>query len=180
MHRPLARAGAAVLALACTLAPIAAQAHAVLVNPGAAAGSFYKAVIAIEHGCSGSATTEVVVQIPAGVSGVKPMPKPGWNIAIERAPLVQPRVMHGRTVTDEVARVRFYGGKLPSDFYDEFTVVATLPEDSAPLYWKVSQVCEQGRVDWDEVPAAGQSAADLKRPALRLDPTPAMPGGHHH
>ncbi|HEY4371616.1 MAG TPA: YcnI family protein [Burkholderiales bacterium] len=180
MSCSLARTGAAVLALACTLAASSAHSHAVLANTSAPAGSFYKAAIGIEHGCSGSATTEVIVQIPPGVHGAKPMPKSGWSIAIERAPLPQPHTMHGHTVTDEVARIRFYGGKLPSDYYDEFTVVGTLPEEAAPLYWKVSQVCEQGRADWDEIPAAGQAAADLKHPALRLEVTPAMGGGHHH
>ena len=32
------------------------------------------------HGCSGSPTTAIRVRVPAGIIGVKPMPKPGWQL----------------------------------------------------------------------------------------------------
>jgi len=165
--------------LALTLAG-AVSAHPLLAAPKAEAGSFYKAAIGITHGCSGSATREVIVMIPPGVEGAKPMVKPGWSVDVERGKLAQPRVSHGRTVTEDVTKIRWSGGTLASAHYDEFVVVATLPREAGPLYWAVSQVCEQGRADWAEIPAPGQTAGELKSPALRLEVTPASQPGHAH
>lgn len=166
-------AGAAALS-----APLAA--HPVLGVPQAAAGSFYKASIGITHGCAGSATREVIVEIPSGVSGAKPVPKPGWSIDIERTKLAQPRESHGRKITEEVSRIRWSGGSLDNAHFDEFVLVATLPAQAGPVYWKVTQACEQGRAQWHEIPGAGKSAHDLKSPALRLDVAPAGHAGHKH
>ena len=45
----------------------AALAHITLETQEAAAGSTYKAVLRVPHGCEGKATTAVRVQIPEGV-----------------------------------------------------------------------------------------------------------------
>jgi uncharacterized protein YcnI len=169
-----------VLALAVGLLASNADAHPVLAQPKAEAGSFYKAAIGITHGCKGSATREVIVRIPEGVQGAKPMPKPGWTIAVERAKLAQPRESHGLRVTEDVAQIRWSGGTLPNDQYDEFNLVATLPARAGTLYWQVSQVCNQGRSDWREIPAAGQDAKALESPALRMEVLPAAPAAHAH
>src|SRR5689334_13501041 len=62
----------------------AASAHIVLETPQAKLGTSYKAVFKVPHGCEGSATTEVRIDIPEGVIAVKPMPKPGWSIALAK------------------------------------------------------------------------------------------------
>jgi uncharacterized protein YcnI len=172
-------AGAGLCALVLSV-PSAAHAHAVLAQPKAEAGTFYKAAIGITHGCKGLPTREVIINIPTGVQGAKPMPKAGWTVTITRAKLEQPRSSHGRTITEEVTQIRYSGGALPNDHYDEFTVVGTLPAQAGMLWWKVSQVCEQGRHDWDQVPAAGQDAKSLESPALRLEVTPGAHAGHQH
>ena len=59
-----------------------AYAHVTLEGRQAAIGTWYKAVFAVPHGCAGSATTKIRVQIPDGVIDVKPMPKPGWNVEV--------------------------------------------------------------------------------------------------
>jgi uncharacterized protein YcnI len=159
-------------------APLAA--HPVLAVPQASAGSFYKATIGITHGCAGTATREVIVSIPAGVSGAKPVPKPGWTIEVERVKLAQPRESHGRKITEDVVKIRWSGGSLPSSYFDEFVLVANLPQQPGPVYWNVTQVCDQGRADWNEIPAAGQSPHDLKSPALRLEVTADPHAGHKH
>jgi uncharacterized protein YcnI len=162
------------------LAAASAQAHVTLETPRAAAGSYYKAVFRVGHGCAGSPVTQLIVHIPAGVQGAKPMPKPGWRIDIERAKLATPVTSHGVTVTDEVSVIRFTGGPLPDTHYDEFMLNVKLPDTPGPLYWKVNQVCEQGRVDWVELPQPGQSLHDLKSPAALLDVVPAERAGHAH
>ncbi len=168
------------LALSLAAFSFAAQAHITLEAPRAEAGTNYKAVLRAGHGCEGSAIRELIVTIPAGVRGAKPMLKPGWRVDIERRRLEQPYQSHGRTVTEDVSQVRFSGGSLPDGFYDEFIVVATLPEQPGTLYWKVSQVCETGRIDWDQVPASGQSPKELKSPAAVLEVVPGEHAGHVH
>lgn len=163
----------------------AASAHVVLDYPAAPAGSNYRATFKVGHGCGASATRQVVVEIPAGVRGAHPMPKPGWQLAVERAPLPQPETSHGRTVTEDVARItwtaRSREDMLASAHYDEFVLVARLPAQPGTLYWPVRQVCEEGRADWVEVPSAGQKASELKTPAAVLDVMPTGgAAGHVH
>lgn len=171
-------AGVGAFALACC--SNTASAHAVLAQPKAEAGTFYKAAIGVTHGCKGLPTREVIITIPAGVQGAKPMPKAGWTVEITRGKLAQPRSSHGRTITEDVTQIRFSGGALPNDHYDEFTLVATLPSKAGVLWWQVSQVCEQGRHDWNQIPAAGQDPHQLESPALRLEVTPGAHAGHRH
>jgi uncharacterized protein YcnI len=173
------RHGLTVFAFA-TLAVASAQAHVTLETGKAPAGSYYKAVFRVGHGCDGSPVRQLIVDIPPGVQGAKPMAKPGWRIEIERAALAKPYASHGRTVSEDVAQIRFTGGPLPDAHYDEFAISVKLPDDAGPLYWKVSQVCEKGRVDWAEVPGAGQSLHDLKAPAALLEVVPAEHAGHAH
>ena len=58
----------------------AALAHITLEREETPAESIYKAVLRVPHGCEGSATVKVRVQIPEGVIAVKPMPKAGWQL----------------------------------------------------------------------------------------------------
>ena len=67
-----------------------AQAHVVLQDPAAAAGAGYRATFTVGHGCEGTATTAIRVSIPEGFQGAKPMPKPGWTLAIRSARLAKP------------------------------------------------------------------------------------------
>jgi uncharacterized protein YcnI len=149
----------------------------------APAGSSYRATFKVGHGCGASPTRQVVVEIPQGVRSAHPMPKPGWQLTLERGPLPQPVADHGRTVTDDVVRVtwtaRSRDDMLASAHYDEFVLVARLPAQAGTLYWPVRQVCEEGRSDWVEVPRAGQKLSDLKSPAALLEVLPAGGGGGH-
>ena len=123
------------------------------------------------------------MQLPAGVRGAKPMPKPGWTLAERRAPLAQPVTSHGKTVTDDVAEVTWTASTaqhaLPDAHYDEFVLRATLPAAAGPLWFPVRQVCEQGRIDWVQQPASGTAIDGLKWPAALLDVLPAEPASAH-
>jgi periplasmic copper chaperone A len=169
-----------VLASSLAALSFAAQAHITLETPRAEAGKSYKAVLRAGHGCEGSPIRELIVTIPAGVRGAKPMLKPGWRVDIERRHLEQPYQSHGRSVTEDVSQLRYSGGTLPEGFYDEFIIVGTLPAQPGTLYWKVSQVCETGRIDWDQVPTSGQSPKELKSPAAVLEVVPGEHAGHVH
>ena len=171
-------------AAACALlAGLPASAHVVLEYQVAPADASYKAAFKVGHGCDGSPTRQVSVAIPAGVLSAHPMPKPGWALEVQRAPLARPADLHGRTITDAVVRVtwtaRTPADMLAAEHYDEFVLQARMPSQPGPLYWPVTQVCEKGRHDWAEVPAPGQKFSDLNSPAALLEVLPAQ-GGHSH
>jgi len=161
-----------------------AGAHVVLEYQVAPAGSSYKATFKVGHGCGESPTRQISVQIPAGVQGARPMPKPGWTLDVQRDKLAAPYTSHGRTVTEDVVRITWTAktpaDMLPNGWYDEFVLAGQLPARTGPLYWPVSQVCEAGRTDWTEVPAPGQAMSGLKSPAALLELLPAGGGGHQH
>lgn len=156
-------------------ASAAAHAHIVLDVQSAPVGSYYRGALRVGHGCDNSPVKQIVVAVPAGVQGAKPMPKPGWHIDIERKVLAQPYVSHGRTVTEDVSEIR-WTAKSPEDYlqpdqYDEFVVFAKLPDAAGKLYWKTSQLCAQGRIDWHDIPAA-DAALRSKTPAAVLEVQP--------
>lgn len=162
----------------------AASAHVVLEYQVAPAASSYRATFKVGHGCGASATRQLVVEIPPGVRGARPMPKAGWTLEVQRAALAQPYATHGREVRDDVARVVWTAhtpaDALASQHYDEFVVAVTTPETPGPVYWPVRQVCDEGKNDWTEIPAPGQKLSDLKSPAAALEILPASGGGAHH
>lgn len=164
------------LGLLAVLAAVQAppvRAHVTLAEPEALAGSGYRAVFKVGHGCEGSAIRELIVHVPEGVRGAKPMPKPGWALTVEKEPLAEPYSWHGRTVREDVRRIRWSGGPLDDAHYDEFVAVVRLPEVPGRLHWRVTQRCLLGEIDWAEVPAPGQDRRALKAPAAWLDLRPA-------
>lgn len=157
--------------LAATLCAAAnsggAFAHTTLETSEAPAGSTYKAVLRVGHGCEGAATTAVRVQIPPGVIAVKPMPKPGWELSTKVEPYAQPQRYYDQTLTEGVKEVAWTGGELPDAWYDEFVFRARLPDAPAgtTLYFPVVQECAEGVHRWIEIPAAGEDPDALAEPA---------------
>jgi len=157
-----------------------AHAHVTLEQPIANAGAYHKLTFKIGHGCEGSATSAVKVSIPDNVSGAKPMPKAGWVIETSIQPLKVPHKSHGKTVTQDVREVSWTGGPLPDAYYDEFAIQVKLPEKAGKVYFKVTQLCEKGRLDWVEIPADGQTAKGLKAPAPVLEVMEKAEAAHQH
>ncbi|QQP93381.1 DUF1775 domain-containing protein (plasmid) [Skermanella sp. TT6] len=163
-HALTAALGAAIL---CLAGASPASAHATLETREAPAGSFYKAVIRIGHGCEGAATTSIRVQIPEGVIAVKPMPKPGWQLTTKEGQYAQAYDYYGDKLTKGVTEVSWSGGNLPDAWYDEFVFRARLPDVPAGtvIHFPIVQQCETGVHRWIEIPEPGRSADDYKEPA---------------
>jgi len=157
---------------------LGASAHTVLEYQVATAATFK-----VGHGCGASPTRQIVVDIPAGVQGAKPMPKAGWRLEVTRDKLAQPYTSHGRSITEDVTRISWTAktadDMLPNGHYDEFVLVGTLPDQAGVMYWPVQQICEQGRQDWTEVPKPGQKLSDLKSPAAMLEVMPSAGAAAH-
>jgi periplasmic copper chaperone A len=148
-------------AAVATLLASSASAHVTLENRQATIGAGYKAVFAVPHGCAGSATTRIRVQIPEGVIAVKPMPKAGWNVEVIKGKYAAVYDYHGTKYSEGVKEVVWSGGKLPDDYYDEFVVSTFLTGVLKPdtvLYFPTVQECEQGVSRWIEIPEGDHAA----------------------
>jgi periplasmic copper chaperone A len=156
------------VALAFAVAGIAV-AH-VTVNPREApAGGFARLDFRVSHGCDGSPTTAIRIQIPSGVVSVVPQNKPGWTVDLVTGPLEEPYDDHGQLVTDGVIEVAWTGGNLPDGLFEDFGLSVRLPDRAGEtLYFPVLQECESGSYAWIQIPAEGEDAHDLAEPAPAL------------
>lgn len=161
--------------------------HIVLEEQTALAGTSYRAVLRLSHGCDGSPVTALRILIPAGFQGAKPMPKAGWVLGIKTARLPKPYTSHGKQVTDDVSEITWTASGrdhwVQDAWYEEFVVRGNLPAEAGPMWFKVLQTCDKGSIDWADVPASGTSTKGLKSPAALLEiigsGSPAG-GSHQH
>lgn len=140
----------ALAAIAAPFAHASASAHVMLTEPEAEAGGHYAGFFRVGHGCGGSDTLALRVEIPASVESARPQPKPNWTIESERT---------GARVTALTWR-----GRLGADQFDDFGVLMHLPETGDALTFHVVQTCESGLATWDAV----------------LTLRPAAAAAHHH
>lgn len=169
-----------IIAALCTAAT-GASAHATLEVQSPEAGTTYKGVMRIGHGCNGEATQRVDITIPEGVIAVKPMPKPGWTLTTETATYETSYDHYGRTLSEGVRTIT-WEGSLEDAHYDEFVFRARLAGDWAPgtvIHFPTVQTCASGPMGWTAIPAAGQDPHDLPNPApgLKIE---AGHSGHDH
>jgi uncharacterized protein YcnI len=155
----------------CALPAVAiatsALAHVTLETREAKAGSSYKAVLKLPHGCDGSPVVKLHVEIPEGVVAVKPMPKPGWQVETKRGAYGKSYpYYHGKQLTEGVKEIT-WTGKLLDEHYDEFVFNASLAADlkAGAIYFPVTQFCETGEIAWTEIPAPGKDRHALVSPA---------------
>ena len=153
-------------------------AHVTLERQEAPVGASYKAVLRVPHGCSGSPTTAIRVRVPTGIIGVKPMPKPGWELNAVTGKYPKPYTLRGAQVTEGVTEISWSGGKLPDAHYDEFVFISTIAAELKPgqtIYFPVVQQCEKGVHRWIEIPTGKGShghgdGGPEPAPGLRLLP----------
>jgi periplasmic copper chaperone A len=173
-----------------TIAPWA-WSHVTLEQSTATAGSSYRAAFRVGHGCDGLATTGITVQLPAGVQGAKPMPKPGWTLSVKREKLATPYTSHGLEITSDVSEIAWTAttkdAALPDAHYDEFILRAGLPGTAGALWFKVIQSCDAGNGKqltkaWTQTPGEGHSTRGLATPAalLLVEPAAAKGVAPHH
>jgi uncharacterized protein YcnI len=159
-------------ALMLAFATGAASAHITLETKEAAAGSSYKAVLRVPHGCDGSATVKITVKIPEGVIGVKPMPHAGWTIDVVKGKYARAYDYYGSKLDEGVTEISWSGGTLPDDYYDEFVFVGMLAADlpEGEIYFPVVQECAKGVDRWIEIPEAGQPEPETPAPGVKVLP----------
>ncbi len=161
-----------------------ALAHSTLETTSATAGSSYKAVVKVPHGCDGKPTNAVKVTLPAGLYGAKPMPKAGWALDIAKGPYAKPYTSHGKTYAEGPTAITWSGGNLGDDQYDEFVFQASVGEDIAPgtkLYVPIEQTCPGGAsARWVEIPKAEGEKLKSPAPFVTVAQASGGHGGHDH
>lgn len=165
---------------AAALALVLAQpafAHVTVDAPDAKAGSTFKVVLRVPHGCDGAATTSIRIQVPDGLFNAKPMPKTGWELSTVKGAYPKAYASHGSEVSEGTTEIEWSGGELPDDWYDEFTFRASVDPDIAEgtvLHVPVLQGCGEAEEAWIEVD--GGEEAEYPAPTLTI----LAPDEHHH
>jgi uncharacterized protein YcnI len=160
----LTAGGLIVLAAAGT-----ASAHVSIAEDEVAAGSTALITFQFSHGCDGSPTTGVRIQMPAEVAQVTPTINPNWDVTKTMETLDTPiEGGHGEQITERVAEV-VYTAKTPvlDGYRDVFVLSVAIPDDAAgtTLSFPTIQTCEEGETAWIEIPAEGQDQDELEAPA---------------
>lgn len=146
----LATVAAAVASLAIA-GPALAHIHT---DPSEAqAGATETVGFIIGHGCDGSPTIEVAVQVPDGVVDATPEPLEGWDVDVD----------------EEERVVTFSGGELPDGDEGVFEITMTLPPTpDTTIYFPMVQTCEVGQYHWIGIPGDDGEEPDEPAPALAL------------
>ncbi|MDO7882317.1 YcnI family copper-binding membrane protein [Salinibacterium soli] len=146
-----------VLALAV---PLSASAHVSASATSTAAGSYSVITFSVPHGCDGSPTTAITIEIPEGIDTVTPTVNPNWSISRELEPLEG-----ADDGTERTASVTYTAATpLDADLRDAFELSLRLP-DGQPgdtVEFPVLQSCVAGETVWDgeEVPMIVLTAAE--------------------
>jgi uncharacterized protein YcnI len=182
-RRTLARSGAPVAALALVaLAASPAAAHVTGTPTTTAAGAYTVVTFSVGHGCEGSPTTELEIQVPEGVNAVTPTRNAYYDLEKNIEQLDEPVTdAHGNELTERVGSVTYTADTpLPDGERDTFELSFQIPEDAEgeTLAFPTIQTCEQGETGWTQIPEEGQDADELDTPAPYFVVTAAEGDGH--
>ncbi len=166
----------ALVLLLTAVAASPASAHVLLEGKQAAVGSSYEAVFVVPHGCKGSPTAKLRVQIPEGVIATEAKPAAGWSVETVNGKYATEYDYKGAKISEGIKEVAWSGGKLPDKTRGEFVIETWLTEALKPntmLYFLVVQECENGVSRWIEIPADGATHSHEGKwpaPGVRLTP----------
>ena len=181
--RTLARLGAfpaATAAIALSLAA-PAGAHVTATPSTAAAGAYTVVTFSVGHGCEGSPTTKIEIQVPESVLSVTPSRNPFYDVEKTIEKLDEPVAdAHGNEVTERTASIVYTASTpLPDGERDAFELSFQLPDaEGETLSFPTIQTCQKGETGWTEVPADGQDAEELESPAPAFEIVAAEADGH--
>lgn len=147
----------------------AAAAH-VTASPAEIPAGYGYTEFSVPHGCDGSPTTSISIQIPAGVASVKPEVVAGWEISLKQGELAEPVEIFGEETTEGVTEVTWTGGPLPDAYLQKFGLSFFASESLAgeTVWFPVVQRCEQGEIRWIEIPAEGEPEPEEPAPGVAL------------
>ncbi|WP_104177843.1 YcnI family protein [Cryobacterium sp. Y50] len=169
----------ALLALA---SPLAASAHVSATPTSTAAGSSIVLTFSTAHGCEGSSTTQMTIDIPESILSVSPTINPGWTVEKINVDLATPiDDGHGNEITTRVGQVSYTATTpLPDGFRDTFALSLQLPAEAEgeTLEFPVLQTCEVGETNWSESTIDGEDEPALPAPFITLTAATGDEHGH--
>jgi uncharacterized protein YcnI len=173
----------AATAVTSLIAATPAAAHVTMAPGEAPADGYATLQVQVPHGCDGSATKAIRVQIPESVPSVTPQVHPGWEVTTTDGPKDAVE-LHGETVTRGVKEIVWTAADadpLPDERLDVFGMSVKLPTGKAgdPVYFPTVQQCVEGKTAWIQIPQPGESEEDLESPAPAVVLT-ASAGEHGH
>jgi uncharacterized protein YcnI len=132
--------------------------------------------MSVPHGCDGSPTTRLEIQIPEQVLSVTPTRSPFYDVEIGMQQLDEPVTdAHGNEVTERVGTVTYTATTpLPEGQRDTMELSFQVPDvPGETLAFPTIQTCEKGSTGWVEIPEDGQDAHELEAPAPAFEVLPA-------
>jgi uncharacterized protein YcnI len=144
-----------------------AGAHVTVTPTEAPADGYALLEFAVPHGCDGSSTDQLRIQIPESVPQATPQVHPGWKLTTKEGPKDEVE-LHGETITEGVSEVMWTAQEapLPDGYLDTFGVQVKLPAAVGDeLAFPAIQRCEKGTTRWIELAQEGESADELEAPA---------------
>jgi uncharacterized protein YcnI len=171
MKKPLKSVGVCAIALGAgiliALTPAAAaSAHVSASATSTAAGSSTVVTFSVPHGCDGSPTTVVTIEVPESVPAVTPTVNPSWTVEKVVEQLAEPLMdAHGNEITERVTSVVYAttGAGLADGYRDTFELSLRLPDGEAGdvVAFPVVQTCAEGTAEWvgEDAPSVTLTAA---------------------
>ncbi|KAJ3319446.1 hypothetical protein HDV06_006332, partial [Boothiomyces sp. JEL0866] len=129
------------------------------INPPVTNSAYAAFIVRVPHGCNSTSTLEVTVQIPKGVTSVKPRKLYGWRLTTTTRNLDTPITSEsGALITTEIDTVTWTDGNLPDAEFEEFPLSVKLPfpaDDGTKFYFPTLQRCVVGWNNWTQIPGPG-------------------------
>ena len=182
IRRTLTRLGApfAAAAVVTMIAAAPASAHVTVSPSDATAGAFTVLTVSVPHGCDGSPTTRIEMQIPEQILSVTPTRNPFYEVETKVAELDEPVTDgDGNEVTERISSVVYTADQpLPDGMRDSFELSFQVPDAAGEtLTFPTVQTCAEGETAWIEVPEEGEDAEALEHPAPAFEVLPAEESG---
>ncbi|KAA9089948.1 DUF1775 domain-containing protein [Microbacterium radiodurans] len=142
-------------ALAIAL-PLAASAHVHVTPEDVAANGSTRIDFSFSHGCDGSPTTALVVDVPAEAQGATPVVDGAWTITTEVGDAGIPTRVTYTAVTP-----------VPDSYAASvgMNVIFPASTEGESFAFPVTQQCESGEAPWTQIAEEGQDPHDLEYPA---------------
>lgn len=146
-------AGCSVASAASLLFAAPAGAHVSPDKSEVPAGAYTDVQLLVPHGCDGSPTMMVEVQVPAQLNSASPYVVPGWTAEVTTEALDEPiEDGHGNEITERDSTISWTaddGNELLDGQRINFGIGFQAPEDVGEvMYFKTIQTCEEGTAEW--------------------------------
>ncbi len=159
-----------------------ASAHVTVTPTVTNAGEYTVATFGFSHGCDGSPTTRLEIQIPEQVLSVAPTRHPLWDVKNNIVQLDEPVTdPHGNEVTERTASIVYTSKEpVPDGTRDAVELSFQVPDvPGETLTFPTIQKCAKGENAWVEIPEEGQDPEELESPAPSFEVLPALEEGGH-